>query len=108
MFKRVWDKFQKVGVTKQSARKKKGKITDNQQIMGNVVRQFNVDPNVSIRIAANDLGMSPTITWRVAKAAKLEPFKPFSTHLISPQNTQKPEAQFRAFDNLQRRKVLGY
>ncbi len=49
IFKRVWDRFQKAGVTKQSVGKKKGKITDNQQNMDIVVRHFNVHLNDSIR-----------------------------------------------------------
>ncbi len=88
VFKRVWDRFRKAGVTEQSAVKNEGKITDNQQIMDIVVRHFNIHPNNLMRIAANDLRMSPTTTWWVAKAAKPKPYKPFKTHLI-PRNLER-------------------
>ena len=49
---------------------------------------FQIELILVVSVAANDLRISPTTGWRVAKAAKLKPYEPFKTNLITPQNTQ--------------------
>ena len=87
-FIRVWKRFQeRGGLSKFQGQHRKGTgLPGTDEANASIIRHFDFHPKDSITKAAADLGLSRTTTWRVARAAKMKPYKVLKTHQIKETN----------------------
>ena len=87
-FIRVWKRFQeRGGLSKFQGQHRKGTgLPGTDEANASIIRHFDFHPKDSKTKAAADLGLSRTTTWRVARAAKMKPYKVLKTHQIKETN----------------------